>query len=76
MFKQIKGLVNTKFKDLLDQLSDTTIETVYKGETYLCVCVIGIKGTQIVIEYHSSVSLLDQYNKLERFCSGDLQNAR
>ena len=49
----------------MDQLSDIIFKTVYIGETYFCVYLIVIKGTQIaILEYHSYVSLLDQYNKL------------
>jgi hypothetical protein len=64
-FVEMKSLVNKNFDDMLDQLSDTILETVDLGETDYCVYVLAMKGTRIaILEYHSYASLLDEYNIL------------
>ena len=65
LFVELKGLVNKNFNDILDQLSETILETVDLGNTDFCVFVMAMKGTQIaLLEYHSYASLLDEYNIL------------
>ena len=49
----------------MDQFTDTILESVDLGETSFCVYAIAMKGRQIaMLEYHSYVSLLDEYNTL------------
>ena len=49
LFVELKGLANKNFNDILDQLSDTILETVDLGETDFCVFVMAMKGTQIAL---------------------------
>jgi hypothetical protein len=65
LFMEIKGLINSNFNDILDQLHDTVLETVDSmgADNRFTVFVIAMKGAKIAFfVFHSCVSLLDEYN--------------
>lgn len=62
LFVEIKSLVNSNFNNIMDQLESTVLETVDLGDTGFSVFVVAMKGTKIAFfEFHSFVSLLDEY---------------
>jgi hypothetical protein len=64
LFVEVKSLINSNFNDILDQLSETILETVASMgiENNLAIFVIAMKGTKIAFyEYHSYVCLLDEF---------------
>jgi hypothetical protein len=62
-FVEYKGLENSNFNSILDQLHDTILETVdFQGGSF-SVFIIAMKGVKIAFyQFYSFESLLDEYN--------------
>ena len=62
-FVEIKGLINSNFNNILDQLCDTILHTVDDHDGSFCVYIIAMKAGKIAFyEFYSCSSLLDDFN--------------